>query len=147
MPKTQDQFMQFPMGKSLHWISRPVANGVLFIGFSLASNPKSPGGKHVTITVRETKTERLTPANQLSGEYLRLRAVLSEINSNQLIISMHFRWSSRHWTSNNFIEYTTTCFIGYKRVGRLNGFFIGFQGEQTQSNDLTTITNAALQTC
>lgn len=28
------------------------------------SSRKSPGGKHVTITVRETKTERLTPVNQ-----------------------------------------------------------------------------------
>lgn len=27
------------------------------------SNPKSPGGKHVTITVRETKTERINPTN------------------------------------------------------------------------------------
>lgn len=30
------------------------------------STPK-PGGKHVTITVRETKTERLTPVNQQSS--------------------------------------------------------------------------------
>lgn len=27
-------------------------------------NKPSPGGKHVTITVRETKTERMTPVNQ-----------------------------------------------------------------------------------
>lgn len=36
---------------------------------SSLSSSKSPGGKHVTITVRETKTERMTPVNQTySGE-------------------------------------------------------------------------------
>ncbi|XP_031629609.1 paxillin isoform X4 [Contarinia nasturtii] len=30
----------------------------------LVGSSKSPGGKHVTITVRETKTERMTPVNQ-----------------------------------------------------------------------------------
>lgn len=32
--------------------------------FHRLGSSKSPGGKHVTITVRETKTERSTPVNQ-----------------------------------------------------------------------------------
>lgn len=37
--------------------------------FCSLTSRKSPGGKHVTITVRETKTERMKPVNQsYSGE-------------------------------------------------------------------------------
>lgn len=40
-----------------------------YLNFSLKivfryGSSKSPGGKHVTITVRETKTEKMTPVNQ-----------------------------------------------------------------------------------
>lgn len=34
------------------------------------STSKSPGGKHVTITVKETKTERTTPVNQHYGKMI-----------------------------------------------------------------------------
>lgn len=40
----------------------------MYFNFRLGAS-KSPGGKHVTITVRETKTEHTTPVNQsYSGE-------------------------------------------------------------------------------
>lgn len=40
----------------------------------VAKNPS--GGKHVTITVRETKTERLTPVNQGKFEFQRIRNII-----------------------------------------------------------------------
>lgn len=64
--------MLFPISKDFSWngIFERKSYLVLKISFfySLTSR-KSPGGKHVTITVRETKTERMKPVNHsYSGE-------------------------------------------------------------------------------
>lgn len=62
--------------------------------FSFANNRfgsnKSPGGKHVTITVRETKTERTTPNQLYSGKI----HVPSHIETLSLMCSTH---SEQHW--------------------------------------------------
>lgn len=64
MLRIRGRSMQCQMGKS-HAIQVKIGkiNKTLF-GFFSVSASKSPGGKHVTITVRETKTERMTPVNQ-----------------------------------------------------------------------------------
>lgn len=70
--KMLDQFMLFRTGKRNYfskWMVHALtccseSNIYPFFSCRHVSSRKSPGGKHVTITVRETKTERLTPINQ-----------------------------------------------------------------------------------
>lgn len=65
------QFMPCQMGKNIHstFVKVDFSNRFMFI-CSVSSNPKSPGGKHVTITVRETKTERLTPGPDVERQII-----------------------------------------------------------------------------
>lgn len=56
--------MHFPTGKIPSETQRKRLRLNRFVYSRLANNPKSPGGKHVTITVRETTTERINPTNQ-----------------------------------------------------------------------------------
>ncbi|XP_055304567.1 leupaxin isoform X2 [Sitodiplosis mosellana] len=67
----------------LEELSNAQASGPVYAVPSRFGSSKSPGGKHVTITVRETKTERMTPVNQSGhpGDQEVIQKVIQHSNS------------------------------------------------------------------
>lgn len=65
-----------------------------FLNHLRTSTPhsKSPGGKHVTITVRETKTERLTPVNQPYSGKLNAFRRFDDYSENTFVAMCCLKW-------------------------------------------------------
>lgn len=123
-------------------------NNYIYFAFNFyrVSTSKSPGGKQVTITVRETKTERMTPVNQ---SYPGKRPFIS-FNTNDLSLNSEFgvcalfRWHPWHWTTNSHqlkSIVSSSSIFGHQRIGWSNGIFIGFQGKWKSSLHKILINN------
>lgn len=146
------QIGKFPIRIILFHQWTQISDNLNFLWLSSSISPsKSPGGKQITITVRETTTERMKPVNQsYPGNSLPLfRAFLShfwsvcdilrhsvhwkmKIYSFMVNISFHHSNCSCDWrngTANRAnTPARTTSIVGNERIRRSNGIAIRFQG-------------------